>query len=122
MEADSFYNMGNENFTLDGYKCSVRSYPLDEEEEGIAVTPKLDEPLRYAFSGMNGLCITTQYGSVLETDLLGKFLSALSNADEMEHPNHYDFVKEYGFFFPIREDDRFVISRHSFQNICNRLK
>ena len=36
METDSFYNMGNENFTLDGYKCSIRRYPLDEDEEGIA--------------------------------------------------------------------------------------
>ena len=82
MESESFFNYGNEAFTLTGFK-SVFNVVTDENgQNNLVVGIDVNQELHYAFSGEYGLCLTTPFGSIQMKDLLGKFVSLPDNDAE----------------------------------------
>ena len=121
---DSFFNLGNEAFTLTGYKCKATFH---EEADGKIITTVRSDPqskLHYAFSGEKGLCLTTPFGTILESDLLGKFISIRDDPYDysMLYEETIHFCEEYGFLFPIGEKEEMVLDAYPFYQLFERLK
>ncbi len=118
MEGESFFNFGNEAFTLTGYKCV---FDVVEDENGrriLTVGIDTSQELHYAFSAEHGLCTTTPFGSPQEKDLLGKFVSLPDNDAEAA----FVFFQEYGYLFPLQKDDDVVVDYAVLVEVISRLK
>lgn len=94
----SGFELGVETFSLPSNKCRIKKYSTNDGTAFINVEKIPDEPLYYSFDGINGLCLTTKYGSVRKKNLLLELSSLdLSNEDSILH-----FLEDNGFFFPLQ--------------------
>lgn len=90
----SGFELGVETFSLNSYKCHMRFETIDNEQM-LCVETDTKEPLYYSFSGMNGLCGTTKYGTIRTPNLILAICSLnLENTDEV-----FGFFEENGFLF-----------------------
>ena len=120
---DSFFNLGNEAFSLTGYKCQV--YERSEADGKIITSIATDSSseIHYAFSGEKGLCMTTPYGTVLQSDLLGKLLSIEDNEfHNVSEDGILRFCEEYGFLFPLRSNEECILNFMHFHELFTRMK
>lgn len=118
MESESFFNYGNEAFTLTGFK-SVFNVVADENGKNkLVVGIDVNQELHYAFSGEYGLCLTTPFGSIQTKDLLGKFVSLPDNDAEAV----FGFFQDYGYLFPVQKDDEPVVDLTALVEVISRLK
>lgn len=118
MEGESFFNYGNEVFTLTGYKSVFDVIADDSGQRRLVVGIDNSQELHYAFSGEYGLCLTTPFGSIQTTDLLGKFASLPDNDADAT----FAFFQEYGYLFPIQKGDEPVVDLASLVEVIFRLK
>ncbi len=118
MGIESFFGLGNETFTLTGYK-SVFDVNIDEKgQRMLVVSADTNQELHYAFNGEYGLCTTTPFGSIQAKDLLGKFASLPDNdANAL-----FSFFQEYGYLFPVQKDKEVVVDLPSLVDVVSRLK
>ena len=96
----SGFELGIETFSLPSNKCTIKKICDAEGVAWINVEKITDEPLFYSFDGINGLCLTTRYGSIRKKNLL---LEMASLDIKKEDPVLY-FLEEYGFFFPLQSE------------------
>ena len=94
----SGFELGVETFSLPSNKCRIKKYSAADGTVRVNVEKVADEPLYYSFDGINGLCLTTKYGSVRKKNLLLDMASLNFKAeDDIIH-----FWEENGFFFPLQ--------------------
>ena len=118
VESESFFNFGNDSFTLTGYKSFFNVVVDDDGQRNLVIGVDVSQEIRYAFSGEYGLCITTPFGSIQTKDLLGKFVSLPDNDAEAV----FDFFQEYGYLFPVQKDDEPIVDLAMLMDIISRLK
>ena len=118
MEQENFYSFGNEDFSMTGYKCI---FDLGADQSGkpvLTVRADASAPLIYAFASEAGLCITSEYGHIIEKDLLLKLVSLPDN----DVKQTFSFFAEHGFILPIDTESETVIDLSSFVNLIYRIK
>ena len=94
----SGFELGVETFSLPSNKCRIKKYDAEDGTVRVNIEKITDEPLYYSFDGINGLCLTTKYGSVRKKNLLLEMASLnIKDDDLLIH-----FLEENGFFFPIQ--------------------
>ena len=94
----SGFELGVETFSLPSNKCRIKKNNDDDGAVWINVEKVSDEPLYYSFDGINGLCLTTKFGSVRKKNLLLELASLdIKNEDLI-----LQFLEENGFFFPLQ--------------------
>lgn len=94
----SGFELGVETFSLPSNKCRIKKYGAEDGTVRINIEKIADEPLYYSFDGINGLCLTTKYGSVRKKNLLLEMASLnIKNEDLV-----IQFLEENGFFFPLQ--------------------
>lgn len=94
----SGFELGVETFSLPSNKCRIKKYDAEDGTVRVNIEKITDEPLYYSFDGINGLCLTTKYGSVRKKNLLLEMASLnIKDDDLLIH-----FLEENGFFFSIQ--------------------
>ena len=94
----SGFELGVETFSLPSNKCRIKKNNDNNGDVWINVEKVSDEPLYYSFDGINGLCLTTKFGSVRKKNLLLE----LASLDMKKEDLILQFVEENGFFFPLQ--------------------
>ena len=94
----SGFELGVETFSLPSNKCSIKKYSAEDGTVLINVEKDSNEPLYYSFDGLNGLCLTTKYGSIRKKNLLLE----LASLDVKKEDIILNFIEENGFFFPLQ--------------------
>ena len=121
-EKGNLLNTINENFSLNSYKCAFNISKIEnlrgDIETSLIVTPIVEAPLYYAYSGANGLCRTREFGGIENENLLSKVIS-LSNKDAKET---LEFLQNNGFLFPLESNVDTVINLSDMIELLNRIK
>lgn len=94
----SGFELGVETFTLPSNKCKIKKYGAEDGTVRVNIKKIGDEPLYYSFDGINGLCLTTKYGSVRKKNLLLE----MASLDIKDEDLVIQFLEENGFFFPLQ--------------------
>ena len=78
-ELDNFFNLSNDYFSLSCKKCTFRIEETlktnGQPHKILTVYPVNNEIINYAFSGSQGLCLTTPHGSLQNKNVLGSLIS-----------------------------------------------
>lgn len=98
---DDFFNLSNDYFSLSNKKCIFRIEEIlktDGQVHNIlTVYPINNETINYAFSGNQGLCLTTPYGSPKNKNILSELISLpMNNVKKV-----IGFLENYGYLLPI---------------------
>ena len=87
LENEKFFNLGNDYFSLNGYRCftgvDVVNLSPGEMRHTLKIQSDEQNELHYAFSGSNGLCRTTPMGSVRKENLLSALISLPNEVDSI---------------------------------------
>lgn len=121
IENENFFNLGNDYFSLKGYRCftgvDIVNLTPSEMRQTLKIQADKQNELHYAFSGSNGLCRTTPMGSVRKENLLSELISLPNDIDSLRC-----FFEENGFLFPISETEYEEIDIYSLTEIVNHIK
>lgn len=122
LNLENFYNLGTDYFSFTNQKCI---FELKENDNSkitskniLIATPNTEEKLYYSFSGKNGLCLTTEYGSVQEKNIFGKFVSLSSNNAKAL----LQFLQEYGYFFKLPANQETIIDFNNLIELTYRIR
>lgn len=120
-ESENFYNLSTDYFSLTNSSCQIAVDTITNLDGSISHPSKYrateGAPLYYAFSGTEGLCRTTQQGSVRVRNLLGVLLSIPSEMSAL-----LAFFTENGFLFPLDSESFEEIDNHALLEILNHMK
>lgn len=117
MQVDNLEIDAAEFFFLTTYKCRFTATENLGNSVLTAASDKHNKML-YAYSGENGLCNVSEYGTILHKDILGELISLPGDDAKAV----IEFFEEYGFLFPISDDEITTIDLNSFVGIINRIK
>lgn len=120
-DLDNFFNLSNDYFSLSCKKCTFEieeTLKTDgDAHKTLMVYPVNNECLNYAFSGKQGLCLTTPHGSIQNENILGKLISLPgNNAKKVLH-----FFEEHGYLLPISTEGT-EVDVVALVEILNRIK
>lgn len=118
LDIENFYNLGVDYFFFTNQKCIFELKTNDNSENILTVTPNIEEKLYYSFSGNDGLCLTTEYGSIRENNIFAKFVSLPSNNAQIL----LQFLKEYGYFFKLPANKETIIDFRSLVELTYRIR
>lgn len=121
LENENFFNLGNDYFSLKGYRCftgvDVVNLSPGEMRHTLKIQSDEQNELHYAFSGSNGLCRTTPMGSVRKENLLSELISLPNEVDSIR-----SFFEENGFFFPVSKTEYEEVDIYSLTEVVNHIK
>lgn len=122
LNLENFYNLGTDYFSFTNQRCIFELKVNDNSKltskNILIATPNTEEKLYYSFSGKNGLCLTTEYGSVQEKNIFGKFVSLPSNNAKAL----LKFLQEYGYFFKLPANQETIIDFNSLTELTYRIR
>lgn len=120
-DLDNFFNLGNDYFSLSCRKCIFRTEeifkPDGQVHNILTVYPVDNEIINYAFSGSQGLCLTTPHGSLQNKNILGTLISLPSNNVKKV----INFFEEHGYLLPISTEGA-EVDADALVEILNRIK
>lgn len=120
-DLDNFFNLGNDYFSLSCRKCIFRTEeslkPDGQVHNILTVYPVDSEIVNYAFSGSQGLCLTTPHGSLQNKNILGTLISLPSNNVKKV----INFFEEHGYLLPISAEGT-EVDAEALVEILNRIK
>lgn len=120
-DLDNFFNLGNDYFSLSCRKCIFRTEeilkPDGQVHNILTVYPVDNEIINYAFSGSQGLCLTTLHGSLQNKNILGTLISLPSNNVKKV----LRFFEEHGYLLPISAEGT-EVDAEALVEILNRIK
>lgn len=109
IDAENFFNLGTDYFSFIGQKCHFEIQKNDNphfvSKNILTVVSDSDEQLFFSFSGNDGLCLTTEFGSIIHKNILGKFLSLPSNNAKAL----LEFFENYGYFFKMPPNETNIV-------------
>lgn len=120
-DLNTFFNLSNEYFSLSCKKCIFRTEKVlktDGHTHNIlTVYPADSEVINYAFSGNQGLCLTTPFGSLQNKNILGTLISLpYNNVKKVLH-----FFEEHGYLLPVSSEGT-EVNAEALVEILNRIK
>lgn len=122
IESENFFNVGNDFFSLKGYRCfcgvDIINIAPNKVEKRLKIQAAKDSEIHYAFSGTNGLCRTTPMGSVCANNLLGELISLPNN----DIDSLMKFFENNGFLFPLKDDEYEEVDVFSLTEVVNHIK
>lgn len=113
----------NTMFQHNGYGClcavdTVNTSPDEAPMLTLKICPDTSKRLLFSYAPKDGLNVTSVAGSVYENNILGRLLS-LPNADI---DKHIEFIKKYGFLYPLPENEYTAIKADALVEVINRIK
>lgn len=120
-ELDNFFNLSNDYFSLSCKKCTFRIEETlktnGQPHKILTVYPVNNEIINYAFSGSQGLCLTTPHGSLQNKNVLGSLISLpATNVKKV-----LGFFEEHGYLLPISPEGT-EIDIAALVEVLNRIK
>lgn len=120
-ELDNFLNLSNDYFSLSCKKCTFRIEETlktnGQPHKILTVYPVNNEIINYAFSGSQGLCLTTPHGSLQNKNVLGSLISLpATNVKKV-----LGFFEEHGYLLPISPEGT-EIDIAALVEVLNRIK
>ena len=83
VNTENFFNLGTDYFSFIGQNCHFEILRNDDthinSKNVLMISSDNDTKKYFSFSGNDGLCLTTEFGSILQKNVLEKFLSLPSN-------------------------------------------
>ncbi|MEG0094781.1 MAG: hypothetical protein RR670_01965 [Erysipelotrichaceae bacterium] len=120
-DLDNFFNLSNDYFSLSCKKCIFRIEEVlktDGQAHNVLMVYPVDkEVINYAFSGNQGLCLTTPHGSLQNKNILGTLISL--PGDNVKKILH--FFEEHGYLLPITAEGA-EVDIDALVEILNRIK
>jgi hypothetical protein len=110
-------------FKYEGYGClcavdTVNTSPNEDPSLTLKVCSDTNNRLLFSYAPKDGLNMTGVSGGLVEKNILGKLLSIPK--DDLNR--HIDFIKKYGFLYPLPENEYVAIEAHTLVEIINRIK
>ena len=110
-------------FQHEGYGClcakdTVNTSPDETPTVTLKVCPDSSTQILFSYAPKDGLNMTGVAGSLHEKNILGKLL-ALPRGDI---DKHIEFIKKYGFLYPLPENEYTAIEASDLMEIINRIK
>lgn len=120
-DSDNFFNLSNDYFSLSCKKCTFIIEEMlktnGQAHNELTVYPVDNEVINYAFSGDQGLCLTTPHGSLQNKNILGTLISLPgTNVKKVLH-----FFEEHGYLLPVSAEGT-EVDIVAFVEILNRIK
>ncbi|MGI6593668.1 MAG: CGNR zinc finger domain-containing protein [Christensenellales bacterium] len=120
--SDDFFKLSTNFFSMEGCKChlDIDTYTVSPKNIEYKYKVKADKEntLHYAFSGKNGLCITTPMGSIRKENLLNELISLpIGDVNAI-----IEFFEDNGFLFPLPNDNYINIDVDSLFAFIYRIK
>lgn len=120
-ELDNFFNLSNDYFSLSCKKCTFRIEETlktnGQPHKILTVYPVNNEIINYAFSGSQGLCLTTPHSSLQNKNVLGSLISLpATNVKKV-----LGFFEEHGYLLPISPEGT-EIDIAALVEVLNRIK
>ena len=82
IDTENFFNLGTDYFSFVGQKCHFEIQKNDNphinSKNILTISSDSTEKLYFSFSGNEGLCLTTEFGSIIQKKYLGKIFIATS--------------------------------------------
>lgn len=119
-----------ENFFENNALFKFKTYSCDMTVDTIHTTPGVppvceykfiadtSKPITLAYAPKKGLVRIDEKGSIIESDILGTFVSLCDKKEK----DLIKFVNENGFIFPINDDSYEGIKKEDLTNIITRLR
>ena len=119
-----------ENFFENNALFKFKTYSCDMSVDTIHITPgeepiceykfiaNTSKPVTLAYAPKKGLVRIDEKGSIIESDILGTFVSLCDKKEK----DLIKFVNENGFIFPINDDSYEGIKKEDLTNIITRLR
>lgn len=122
IDTENFFNLGTDYFSFVGQKCQFEIQKNDnphiDSKNILSISSDGSEKLYFSFSGNEGLCLTTEFGSIIQKNILGKFLSLRSNnAKEL-----LNFFDTYGYFFKMSSNESNVVDFNNLIQLTYHIK
>lgn len=122
IDTENFFNLGTDYFSFVGQKCHFEIQKNDnphiDSKNILTISSDSTEKLYFSFSGNDGLCLTTEFGSIIQKNILGKFLSLrANNAKEL-----LNFFDTYGYFFKMSPSESNVVDFNNLIQVTYHIK
>lgn len=113
----------NTMFQHDGYGClcakdTVNTFPNEHPTVILKLCPDTSTQLLFSYAPRDGLNMTGIAGGLHEKNILGKLL-ALPKEDI---DKHIEFIKKYGFLYPLPQNEYTPVKASDLIAIINRIK
>lgn len=122
VETENFFNLGTDYFSFIGQKCYFELQKNSSTEINsknvLTISSVSDEKLFFSFSGNDGLCLTTEFGSIVHKNILEIFLSLPQNNAKAL----LEFFENYGYFFKIPPYESNVVDFNQLIQVTYRIK
>lgn len=119
---ENFFNLGTDYFSFVGQKCHFEIQKNDnphiDSKNILTISSDSSGKLYFSFSGKGGLCLTTEFGSIIQKNILGKFLSLRAN-NVKELLNFFD---TYGYFFKMSPNESNVVDFNNLIQVTYHIK
>lgn len=122
IDTENFFNLGTDYFSFVGQKCYFEVQKNDNElidsKNVLTISSNNDEKKYFSFSGNDGLCLTTEFGSIIQPNILEKFLSLPSDNTKAL----LQFFDEYGYFFKMTPNESNIVDFNQLIQITYHIK
>lgn len=122
INTENFFNLGTDYFSFVGQKCYFEVQKNDNEQidskNVLTISSNNYEKKYFSFSGNDGLCLTTEFGSIIQPNILEKFLSLPSNSAKAL----LQFFDEYGYFFKITPNESNIVDFNQLIQVTYHIK
>lgn len=118
LDIENFYNLGIDYFSFTNQKCIFELKTNNNSKNILIATPNIEQKLYYSFSGNDGLCLTTEYGSIRENNIFAKFVSLPPNNTKAL----LQFLQEYGYFFKLPANEETTIDFRNLVELTYRIR
>ena len=110
-------------FQHEGYACfcakdTGNTSPDEAPTVTLKVCPDTSTQLLFSYAPKDGLNMTGVAGGIHDKNILGKLL-ALPKGDI---DKHIEFIKKYGFLYPLPENEYTAVEASALVDIINRIK
>lgn len=122
IDTENFFNLGTDYFSFVGQKCHFDIQKNDDSHIAskniLTISTDSNEKMYFSFSGNDGLCLTTEFGSIIQKNVLGKFLSLpANNAKEL-----LEFFDKYGYFFKMTSNESNIVDFNQLIQVTYHIK
>lgn len=113
----------NNFFEYENYSCRCEKeteyiVPGESPRYKLKICRKQDEPLYFSYASQKGLNLSGIAGGIISENILGKLLAIPSG----DIDSIIDFLKLYGFLFPIPDTEYETVDVATLLEIINRIK
>lgn len=110
-------------FQYEGYGCicakdTVNISPDEDPTVTLKACPDTSKRLLFSYAPKDGLNMTGVAGGIYEKNILGKLLSIPKG----DIDKHIEFVEQFGFLYPLPENEYTAIEATALVEIINRIK